>query len=697
MAAILSLLTGALVFAPSLAPTDASNALEVSTSASRSVAAPGEVPSPMSGTPSAGEGGDRSGLIDSALREHVRGRAGSHRVRVEVVGGDGAPYPALLQAVVSTGGTLVDTYAGLVLADVRVQDLARLERVLAVRLVRLPLSLSRVVRDEDAAAPAGPSASIAGEQDSTSRRASADSDIGTGTRGKDVLAKVGIDAWQREGYRGGGVAIGVIDSFSGYRWEQAVEAGELPARPASTFCLDGGAPCDIAAGTNHGVGVAEILLDLAPEAQLHLATVSTGTDYRAAIDHFAQRGVRVISRSMYGPYDGAGDGTGQMADLIAYAEARGMVWVNAAGNSAAGPARPMGSYFRAAWTDENADGWLDVTADTAYLPVFCSAAQGFYLVGARWSDWAESRSGGASDYDVFLYDEQGGEPYASFASRQTDGATPVEAAGFTRDDCPEGDDWDYLAVRVADPGAGVNGDVFEVMVAATGLGYHSNPGSATQPAGDIVSPGSFSVGAVDPAIGTLIAPYSSQGPSNDGRIEPDISAPSNVSNFTFGRMRGTSAATPHVSGMLAVLMGANSRITPIQIGEFLRTQVVDRGTEGPDSVYGAGEISLSAPAPRSTPDQGSPVRPGKLRRVRAWVARNGRIVITWRAPRTGRVGSYRAVVKRGRKVVARKGLVAQRRAARITVPGAGRRKVIVHARNGSANGPRVVRRVSLRR
>ena len=53
-----------------------------------------------------------------------------------------------------------------------------------------------------------------------------------------------------------------------------------------------------------------------------------------------------------------------------------------------------------------------------------------------------------------------------------------------------------------------------------------------------------------------IAFYSSQGPTNDGRIKPDLSAPSCVGSTIYRPcFNGTSAASPAAAGMAALLLG----------------------------------------------------------------------------------------------------------------------------------------------
>lgn len=96
------------------------------------------------------------------------------------------------------------------------------------------------------------------------------------------------------------------------------------------------------------------------------------------------------------------------------------------------------------------------------------------------------------------------------------------------------------------------------------------PKSLTTPAD---AEGVIAVGATD-AAGGVISDYSSRGPTTDGRDRPHLVAPGGtldagltgilVSGGTGNVGAGTSYAAPHVTGLLALMLEAQSALTPEQ-------------------------------------------------------------------------------------------------------------------------------------
>ena len=110
----------------------------------------------------------------------------------------------------------------------------------------------------------------------------------------------------------------------------------------------------------------------------------------------------------------------------------------------------------------------------------------------------------------------------------------------------------------------------------------------------------FSVGALK-QNGTKIASFSSKGPSDcDGQtIKPEVSAigdnvRSSIPNNNYSTMSGTSMATPHVAGAVALLRDAVPESLPVEIKMALYETAVDLGPAGEDNTFGKGKIDVYA-------------------------------------------------------------------------------------------------------
>ena len=93
------------------------------------------------------------------------------------------------------------------------------------------------------------------------------------------------------GYSGTGVKIGIIDDgFTGYASRLGTE---LPASVTTAdFC--GG---ELAAATDHGTAVAEIVHEVAPGALLYLICVNTEVDLASAEAYAKAQGIKIVNHS----------------------------------------------------------------------------------------------------------------------------------------------------------------------------------------------------------------------------------------------------------------------------------------------------------------------------------------------------------------------------------------------------------------
>jgi hypothetical protein len=85
-----------------------------------------------------------------------------------------------------------------------------------------------------------------------------------------------------------------------------------------------------------------------------------------------------------------------------------------------------------------------------------------------------------------------------------------------------------------------------------------------------------------------------------GLIKPDIVAPGPSTRSTtfpgngYAAFSGTSAATPHVAGAMALCLQANPALGPEEVAMVLETTAHDLGTSGKDNLYGAGKLDCYA-------------------------------------------------------------------------------------------------------
>lgn len=147
-----------------------------------------------------------------------------------------------------------------------------------------------------------------------------------------------------------------------------------------------------------------------------------------------------------------------------------------------------------------------------------------------------------------------------------------------------------------------------VVVVAAG-NYGPDSGTITSPG---CSKKAITVGAVDD--NDRVPDWSSRGPTADGRVKPDLVAPgvtitSTWKDNSFRSLSGTSMSTPHVSGVAALLLEADSTLEPDEVKEALKTTALDLGLD--ENTQGAGRvdayeaykfISVTLPPAGITPD-----------------------------------------------------------------------------------------------
>ena len=398
---------------------------------------------------------------------------------------------------------------------------------------------------------------------------------------------IGAEKWHAAGYTGQGMKIAILDQgFDGYR---DLLGRELPSSVTAKSFVPG-IEVD-QTGVSHGAAVAEVIHDVAPDAELYLVYYDGGdVSMGNAVEWMLQQGVNIISHSA-GGLAAPMDGTGRDAELVKLAADNDVLWINSAGNNGT-------QHYRAVFTDTNNDGVHEFAPDKTLL-AFQADPNGNSQIVLTWNDW---QPGGSQDLDLFVFDQDGNVIASSRNSREGD-RPPVEQIVYQFDDARTY----YVTIN----GVNVTQPIeLSLFVHQTPLLELANPVGSLATPGD--APEALTVGAVNWRDNQL-EPFSSRGPTADGRVKPDLVGPDGVSNAVYAPQGfyGTSAATPHVAGAAALVWGAYPQATAQEIRDFLINNAIDLEANGTDSETGAGLLVLTDPPPPPTPMPPTPtIEPG---------------------------------------------------------------------------------------
>ena len=488
-------------------------------------------------------------------------------------------------AILSVGGRVERTWQNLVQATVPRTKLSALSRHASVDTVRAPYS-----HIEHAVTGEGVQASFAA-------------------------------AWHAKGFTGKGAKVAVIDGgFEGLAGLQA--AGELPTNVITRDYCGG----EFATASKHGAAVAEIVHEMAPDAQLYLICVGSEVDLATAVGYAKRQGVNIVNQSLgwEGPY--RNDGGGEVGAIVADARANGILWVNSAGNSAqthwSGSYNPSGNAH--VWGGDGDQGNTFVWPNGAEICGFL-----------KWDEWPA----GVSDFDLGLFLSGSNTMLTASAGDQSGTQAPFEAVCAVQ---TSGSDltvfWAIRGYRVT-TSPRIDFDSW-----GPPLQYSVAAGSIGTPAS---SPAAFAVGALCWQSRQLEA-FSSQGPTIDGRVKPDIAGHDSVSGMSFGAFgscpsafAGTSASSPEVAGAAALVKHAYPEYGPSELQQYLMRNARDIEPAGVDNATGAGELRLPTPPDVVAPTGKAVASSGKAGRTVKLVSRvgddSGELRLVGQVRRNGRV------------------------------------------------------------
>lgn len=359
------------------------------------------------------------------------------------------------------------------------------------------------------------------------------------------------------GFTGTNVSVGVVD-VTGFDTGRRAYRDQVVA--ARSFGSD--ESVGNAGRNDHGTAAASTVAAVAPDADLYLASFDAGSGYRRALSWMTSRGVDVVVApvTFYGK---PGDGSSAVDRATARAVRNGTVVVAPLGNMAAGHWR--GRYLPAR------NGSLDFGGGTRN-----------YVAGnpqslTLWLSWDEAHRD--QDYTAELYWTNG------TATRLVQRSRPYEGDDVPNERIVADLDRGSHFVVVRGPSDGTTARLR--LESPTHRFQYRNPrGSIAAPA---TSPGVLAVGAYDRRHGA-VAPFSSRGPTIDGRVGVDVVAPSRIRASGDRPFVGSSAAASYVAAMVVLRVQNRPDASPRDVERAFERAALDVGPPGVDAATGYGRV-----------------------------------------------------------------------------------------------------------
>ncbi|HJN73007.1 MAG TPA: S8 family serine peptidase [Myxococcota bacterium] len=412
-------------------------------------------------------------------------------------------------------------------------------------------------------------------------------DEGVGSQRADGASEaLGVDAWHDAGFLGQGVSIAVFDlQWYGTELDHEelgdFESWDCWAHTACTPEIDTLRPRFTYEGGVHGLACAEVVRDLAPEAELHLVRTNGTVAFENAVAWAVREEIDVVTLSMSYMNSSFYDGSGPLAVLVEDISEGGTLLVTSAGNYAQG-------HWSGPFVDTDGDGLHEFEDGSERLGVYFHAGKKRGLA-LQWDNYYRC---GDTDLDVVVYSEDG--TVLDVGDRVQDGekgCSPVERLAPTLSE----DQWAEVEIRrvAGDPAVMMN------LLTSSGRieGSHADR-SVTDPG---THPLAWTIGAMDQDgyLSNSIEGFSSQGPNMAGDPKPDIVATDGVTSSAYGPrgFYGTSAASPSAAGALAVVMSRDPSLTGREASQLIEGWAVSERTswQEVDNTMGAGRLRLPPP------------------------------------------------------------------------------------------------------
>lgn len=346
-------------------------------------------------------------------------------------------------------------------------------------------------------------------------------------------------------------------------------------------------------GGSEGTSMLEVVQDIVPGAELYFHDCgSSRLEFNRAVDVLVNEGCTVICDDigwLSEPFFEDGIVAGHVKEVI---KEHDLLYVSSAGNS--GDSHYQGLFY------DNGSGWHDFSSGQGevknlQLEIHPSGEVWVFL---QWNDkWEQS----GNNYDLYLKNRETSETIESSEVYQDGDNLPLEYIMYTN----KGNTTLEASIEVKK----VSGEPKELE-----LYIYYWPGVTVDPENIIAEDSIFGHPAL-PEVVTVdavetggsgeyeIEPFSSIGPATisypfpEIRPKADISGLDGVSvtgtNGTLEQFYGTSASSPHIAAIAALVWSAFPEKSAMDIKRLLYTSSTDLGESGYDTIFGYGLADAS--------------------------------------------------------------------------------------------------------
>jgi hypothetical protein len=410
------------------------------------------------------------------------------------------------------------------------------------------------------------------------------------------------------GLSGNGITVGVmsdgVDHLQNSTW-----TGDLPSVVQVARAGSG----------DEGTAMLEIVHDLAPGAGLLFYSPYSSADMVSEIGYLGASSVRVIVDDLTF-LDEPKFEDGPIAQAARNFATNGRIYVTSAGNAArnhyrapynrlAGQAYPDASYPA---LHNYASSGTDI-GNTFTIPTNCTVT-----VVLQWNN--PLNGGPHDDFDLFLSDSATGNILAYSVNDQAYFLSPFEALSYTNNG--KEPQTAYIAIAeyyLSSPASSIILDYFTYERCGIGSsGGFQYVTSADSVIGHAAVNEVLSVAALPSGSPSSIESYSSRGPGSISFPAPETRSVPNISGidcvatqagalgYFANPFCGTSAAAPHIAGIVALLMEQNPSLTSAEYRNLITGGALDLGAAGFDYAFGYGRANALASANLEAPGDHTP-------------------------------------------------------------------------------------------